>query len=43
MGGADEGIRTDAGKGGGPEGGCMELGVSAGMVISEVRATGNKG
>lgn len=35
------GIRNAAGKGGGSEGGYMEVGVAAGMVTSDGRAVGN--
>lgn len=36
-----KGIRTDAGKGGGSEGGYMEVGVAAGVVMSDGPAIGN--
>lgn len=35
------GIRNAAGKGGGSEGGYMEVGVAAGMVMSDRRAIDN--
>lgn len=35
------GIRDDAGKGGGSEGGYMEVGVAAGMVMSDGRTVGS--
>lgn len=36
-----KGIRNDAGKGGGSEGGYMEVGVAAGVVVSGGPAIGN--